>query len=377
MIEATLTHLFKGAGWGVLLWFTLALLILDIFDIELPRGDSIGVGGAICAAAAIVVGPVPAAAMLVVSAALTHAVRWRSVGVHRLPQMAIGRLLAVVAMWAVSLIPFRTMMTIDFIGPALASAVFLLTEVLVAQTILALRTNRPFLRLLAGSVRMQAPLLAAQWSVAVLVVITYGKMGRWSLVPVVALLLLMRQSYAFLLEIRETYRMTVEVLVEAAESQDPRRIGHAERTAAGARAIAMRTGIAAPLVERISYAALLHDLDALAEGASTTSVDGDSSGAVGHSSDVLKGAVFFEDVVGILRICDGDGAFAGRADPRDVQAAFIVALASDADAAEHLGVAETHQSSAVDRVADFVPQDIKAQAVAAALGLGYRIPAVR
>ena len=48
-------------------------------------------------------------------------------------------------------------------------------------------------------------------------------MGPWSLIPVVALLLLMRQSYALFLDIRETYRTTVEVLVEAAESQDDRR----------------------------------------------------------------------------------------------------------------------------------------------------------
>ena len=47
-------------------------------------------------------------------------------------------------------------------------------------------------------------------------------MGSWSLIPVVALLLLMRQSYALFLDIRETYRTTVEVLVEAAESQDRR-----------------------------------------------------------------------------------------------------------------------------------------------------------
>ena len=40
----------------------------------------------------------------------------------------------------------------------------------------------------------------------------------------VALLLLMRQSYALFLDIRETYRTTVEVLVEAAESQDERQV---------------------------------------------------------------------------------------------------------------------------------------------------------
>ncbi len=88
-------------------------------------------------------------------------------------------------------------------------------------------------------------------------------MGAWSLIPVVALLFLMRQSYAMLLDIRELYRTTVEVLVEAAEAKMHGRVGHAERTAAAARAIAMRIGLSAQRVERISYAALLHDVDAI------------------------------------------------------------------------------------------------------------------
>ena len=39
------------------LWFFLAVLLLDSFDISLPRGDSIGVSGALSAAAVILLGP--------------------------------------------------------------------------------------------------------------------------------------------------------------------------------------------------------------------------------------------------------------------------------------------------------------------------------
>ena len=81
----------------------------------------------------------------------------------------------------------------------------------------------------------------------------------------VALLLLMRQSYVLFLDIRETYRTTVEVLVEAAESQDSRRAGHSDRTAVLARSIAMGCGLSASEVELIGYAALLHDIGELAE----------------------------------------------------------------------------------------------------------------
>jgi hypothetical protein len=196
-------------------------------------------------------------------------------------------------------------------------------------------------------------------------------MRSWSLIPVVALLLLMRQSFALFLDIREAYRTTVEVLVEAAESQDIRRIGHADRTAACARAIAMKIGLAASAVERISYAALLHDLGELAQ--EDSSVDGPVR-AIG-SSMVVKDVEFFSGVVPILEICDGIETDSAP-DEDDLLAAMIVALASDIDATEHDKVGLAHSASAVSTVSPLVPRAMKAKAVAAAIRLGFKTPAV-
>jgi len=196
-------------------------------------------------------------------------------------------------------------------------------------------------------------------------------MGLWSLLPVVALLLLMRQSYALFLDIRETYRTTVEVLVEAAESQDDRRAGHADRTAMTARSIASRMGLPAAELERISYAALLHDLGELSEESL-----GGPAGQARHVSaaEVVKDVAFFKNTEPILRICDGDAERVS--DERNLTAALIVALASDIDSAASAPVAAAHRWQMLDVVAPFVPQSIKARAVSAALELGYRIPAV-
>jgi len=232
--------------------------------------------------------------------------------------------------------------------------------------------RRPLARLLRGNFRTQAPALAAQWSASVLLLITYGEMRSWSLIPVVALLLLMRQSYALFLDIRETYRTTVEVLVEAAESQDDRRFGHAHRTAATARAIAMHIGLPAPAVERISYAALLHDLGELS----------DAIGAEGilpvreiRSAEVVAGVEFFRSVEPILQICDGD---ASRVDvTADLAlAAMIVALASDIDCELSWQARAAHRDSTMGHVAPWVSSGLKARAVGAAIELGYPIPAV-
>jgi len=227
--------------------------------------------------------------------------------------------------------------------------------------------------MLWGGLGMQAPILVAQWSAAALLLIIYPSMSVWSLIPVVVLLLLMRQSAALLFQVRDTYRTTVEVLVEAAESQNPVRLGHSERTASIARQIAMKMGLSGHVVDRISYVALLHDLDAIGDGGSAIP-DPNEPAAQGHSSKVLEGSEFFSDVLPILRMCDGH--MGDDADEADALSAMVVALASDIDALAHPALDCLHSGSTLARVAPFASQQLKARVVSAALLLGFKTPAV-
>jgi len=287
----------------------------------------------------------------------------------RLRGALFARLLALAALWLIS--PFWSPSGLSGAGMlwlVLVPTIYLTTEVFAAQAFLAHVSGRPLHRLLAGNYRRQGPLVAAQVSASVLATITYADMKAWSLVLVVALLLLMRQSLALLLEIRETYRTTVEVLVEAAEGQDRRRQGHAERTAQISREIAMRMGLSPTDVETVSYASLLHDIDALSEAESKPD-------SLGQSANVFHGTAFFDDVLPVLRICDG------RANPEDqteanLMTAMLVALASDVDVTRNHSVAEVHVGSSVARVSGDVPPAVKARVVSAAIELGYQIPAV-
>lgn len=359
--------LLPNATWMGALSFLAATLLLDFYDISLPRGDSTGVAGAVCAAAVVVLGPGIGAAVSLLSALIAHLLRRR-------PE-SWGRLVLVLASRAAALAAASLLLWTDLSAAPQAllfvvvPAVFLVVELLVAQGAAAILTGRPFLRLVRGTLRSQMSLMAAQWSAAVLLLLTYGRMRQWALIPVVALLLLMRQSYALFLGVRETYRTTVEVLVEAAESQDERRAGHADRTALLARAIAMKIGLPANQVERISYAALLHDLGELAEAADEP-ISRRSS-----SSEVVQGVEFFERIEPILRVCDGI-AEDSVVDEDDLLAALIVALASDIDAEYHPQVAAAHRFNSLEVVAHRVTPALKARAVGAALRLGYRIPAV-
>jgi hypothetical protein len=98
--------------------------------------------------------------------------------------------------------------------------------------------------------------------------------------------------------------------------------------------------------------------------------------ATGHSSALFEGVEFFADVLPILRVCDGADHDAGGCSEQDLMSGFIVALASDVDATRSPDVEAVHDGSLVGRVAPCVPSSTKASVVAAALSLGYQIPAV-
>lgn len=353
------------------LWFGLAIAVLDRFDISLPRGDSIGVSGALVIGGVMVAGAMYMAPVAIASLFLAHLGR-ASLLNRRLAGALVTRVAALGVVTALSFAwaPEDAGGQLEPQWLLLLPIIYLATEYLAAQSFMAAQSGRPLVRLLSGNFSRQAPLVAAQASASVLAAITYPQMEAWSLVLVVALLLLMRQSLALLLEIRETYRATVEVLVEAAEGQDERLRGHGERSAQLARAIGARMGLSSADLERVSYAALLHDIDALS-GESARGASAES----GQSSFVFRETAFFDDVLPALRICDGC-AIDGDDTDQNLVAAMIVALSSDIDAARNSRTSDAHSGSAVSRVSALVPAPLKARVVAAALELGYTIPAV-
>lgn len=216
------------------------------------------------------------------------------------------------------------------------------------------------LRGTASRWRRFLPLMAAEASTTGLTVVVFPLMGAWSLVLSGSLVLLTRVSVGLLTQMRETYRLTIEVLLEAAEGGRPEKWGHAERTAANARDIALECGLSIAAVERIEYAALLHDLGEI--------------GGSGTASGVIEDVHFFEEVLPVLALCDEGIADRPAGGAQDAMAAFIVALSSDID--DIVSGGEPAAGPALSRLVPLTPPDVKATAVAAALRLGMRIPGI-
>lgn len=351
----------NGAPWLSVAAFAASVVVLEFFDISLPRGDSLGVSGALNSAALVVLGPPIAVAAGLAATFLAFVLRGQHERTTR-PSIEFSSVIA--GFLSGGLVhtviePLTGGSLLLQYGDALATSVaYLVAELVVVQLLVARDSTRSAARLIQGNVYRQAPLLAAQLSACLLAVIIFEALGEPSLVLVVVLLLLIRQSYALLLDIRETYRTTVEVLVEASEGGVQRR-GHAERTAALAREIGALCGLRASEIERISYAALLHDIDSLGP-------------SPGGSARVLSGVQSFDEVVRLLVIIEG-GLPDESLSESELLAAYVVALASDID-----DVAESAQGwqPAVARLADRVPNLLKAKAAAAALRLGHALPAL-
>ncbi len=353
--------------WVSVIVFGLAAAGVGLFDVSLPRGDVIGVSGAIDAAALALLGPAAAVLSCLVGIGGAFLVRRGAdrpvrLGVTLSARMG-GLLTAAMTLNTLDLSVSNQELRAIMLG-LVTGTVFLSAELLIVLVFSSARTDRSFWRLIRGNISVQMPFMLAQMSAVTLTVLTYDRMGDWSLLVLLALLLLIRQSHAMLLDIREAYRATVEVLAEVAEGCRAGEDGHAHRTAKIAREIASRCGLGPIEIEKVSYAALLHDIGRI----------GDSVHDQCPSSSVIDGVESFVDIIGILRIVDGLHSEGQAASERDKLAAYVVALASDIDVAVTGDTAERGRTAV--KLAELVPSTLRAKAVGAAVRLGYGVPAL-
>jgi putative nucleotidyltransferase with HDIG domain len=91
---------------------------------------------------------------------------------------------------------------------------------------------------------------------------------RWGMVPTLAVampLLAVRQLYKTTLQLQQTNRELLELMIKAIEARDPYTSGHSRRVADASVIIARALGLGAAAVERVRIAGLLHDIGKIDE----------------------------------------------------------------------------------------------------------------
>jgi hypothetical protein len=311
--------------------FLVALAIVGAFDVGLPRGDYAEMGGALVVAAAVLLHPILALAAAAGSRALVFATRRPWEDPWRVLEDTSRRtlLLALTSFAFIRMGGAAALRTLDAGGQvqilarvAAVVMLYLVLDAVLTQLGASLRLAAPLVPLLVGNLRLGGLVGTAQFSAAILAVVTYQTMGILGLVIVVGLLLVTRRSFSLLVDIRSAYRSTVEALARAIEAHDPQRRGHAERVAGLSTETARLLGQHGRQLEALTYAALFHDLGRL---------DADAEGGDKGSAEVLEAVTFLASAVPILRIIDAAGDLEASQPEEDLVAAYIVARMSEFD----------------------------------------------
>jgi hypothetical protein len=160
-------------------------------------------------------------------------------------------------------------------------------------------------------------------------------MSYWGLALVVLLLVVMRQAFVLLLDIRQAYQSTIEVLARAMEAQTKGRLGHAERVRDIATLAGRSIGLHGRGLESLQYAAMLHDVGAEEYSDDVPAEDdgsrSDPSDVPSRSVAVVENVEFLADVVPILRILETPETAPRAGRHHRVVSAYIVSRASDID----------------------------------------------
>ena len=348
-----------------------ALLVLGFFNVFLPRGDAVDTTVPVAFAAAVMLPPLMAAGVVLLSRCATVALRPRGHTVWTAIEQIGRRAILISATYTFLGQRFASSegshsSLSDLAIIAAAAAAFIVLDALFEQAHASMRFRAPLFALVAGAARLQGWMLAAEVSTAALVVVAFPALGYWGLLLTVGLLLVMRQSFALLLEVRASYTSTVEVLARSLEAYDPERRGHAERVARMSGEAGRRIGLQGKKLESLTYAALFHDVDRL--GADTLDEQPEHNSAV-----VLGGVRFLSGAVPVLRILDTAAEDATSLEENDLISAYLVARFSAFDSALHSGSPESDflsntigsrlyssTRSAVDRAAERVEREVRA-----------------
>jgi hypothetical protein len=348
-----------------------ALLILGFYNVFLPRGDAVDTTVPIAFAAAVMLPPLMAAGVVLLSRCATVALRprghtgWTAMEQIGRRAILISATYTLLGQRFASSVGLHSSLT-DLAIVAAAAAAFIALDALFEQVHASMRFRAPLFALVAGAARLQGWMLAAEVSTAALIVVAFPALGYWGLLLTVGLLLVMRQSFALLLEVRASYTSTVEVLARSLEAYDPERRGHAERVARMSGEAGRRIGLQGKRLESLTYAALFHDVDRL--GADTLDEQPEHNSAV-----VLGGVKFLSGAVPVLRILDTAAEDATSLEESDLISAYLVARFSAFDSALNSGSPESDNLSntigsrlysstrnAVDRAAERVEREARA-----------------
>lgn len=226
---------------------------------------------------------------------------------------------------------------------AMIVASMLLNYVLVGMYFV-LREQATFRQFWKSTISWMTPTQVALGIAGLAIAQIVALVGVAGLALFVAPLLVARETYNRYIRLREAYSDTVRSLVGAIEAKDPYTMGHSVRVAEYTIGIARHMAIDEPQLERLEYAALLHDLgkvgiprSLLAKPAALTATEiAEIRRHPDIGASIIETVPYLEDIVSTVQHhherVDGAGYSAGLAGIAIPLPARILAVADSYDA---------------------------------------------
>ena len=242
---------------GIVFWILLTVAGSSL-PVRMPDGTLLDVGFAPVVAAMSLGGPIVAGLVALVGATQVREVRRQAPWYGVLANHAGITGPAIISAYALSLVPSRSNLVVDFVATTLAASLFFSLSVLQAALIISTRNGEPIWKLLrvgAGGYVSMLALAPVAWLMAQVYVIAW-----WSVLLFAVPLYTTRLAYQRFVEVREMFTETVGSLAEAVDKRDTFTSGHSRRVQVIAVDIGKEMKLSDNDLEALEWGGLLHDI---------------------------------------------------------------------------------------------------------------------
>lgn len=160
----------------------------------------------------------------------------------------------------------------------------------------AVRHRRQWAPTVRGLAKTLGAVYLVHIAMGVSAISVQASLGASAFVIALLLTLILQNSFNLYLRIRRAYAETIGALARAAELDRPQDAGHAQRVSELAVSVGRRMGFSGGQLERLRYAALLHDIGRL--GASQ---EGDENSHALRGAEIVTAIPFLADAASVIR----------------------------------------------------------------------------
>ncbi len=256
------------------LWLPALIVLVALVrlaEIELPQGDGICLDAALVLAAMLLFNLPSALAIAIGGMVIATLSRQKTPDFGRPLYMIAERSIVVVTagLWTggryvTAPAPNSlNLLSWDLLAAAALCLTFFVLEIGLDQLSVSNKHESPFIPAFLGSFALMSHIYFSLASIAVLIAMMYPSMGIWSILIFGIPLIVVHYSFKLFLNIKNTYKHTIAALTRAIQVEDYLHKSHSERVADLSVDIGREMGLFGDKLERLGYAAMLHDIGKL------------------------------------------------------------------------------------------------------------------